>query len=196
MAPDPAERQSIGSQRQSGGRAPITYLPTEQGEKASGAVGALTAEFLGGLALLFLTLFTDTSSSYSDKMLAIMKRGTLLAISFFLLALISGQGPNAARIAKAFGLLIDVALIMSVASDSMLSELDKFFAGTWTGSSASGPASSSGAQAGSGALAPTPAPTVPGTSAASKASDFLLWLRQQPINTAKGIINALKGLIP
>lgn len=196
MPPQTANRQSTGPRRQSNSPSSVSYLPTEQGKQASGAVGALTAEFLGGLALLFLTLFTDSKSSYSDKMLAIMKRGTLLAISFFLLALIGGQGPNAARIVKAFGLLIDVALIMSVASDSMLSELDHFFQGTWTGTSSSGPSSSSNAQAGSGALGPSGAPTVPGTSAASKASDFLLWLRQQPINTAKGILNELKGLIP
>ena len=192
-------RASKGTSRQSQKRSNrdlVSVLPTSQGEKASGAVGALTAEFLGGIALLFLTLFTDTSSSYSDKMLAIMKRGTLLGLSFFLLALISGQGPNAARVAKAFGLLLDVGLILSVSSDTMLKELDGFITGAWKPSGNSSDAGSAGAQAGSGALGPNAAPTVPGTSAASKASDFLLWLRQQPINTAKGIVKDIEGLIP
>ncbi len=141
------------SQRQSrGSRDVISALPTEQGEKASGAVGALTAEFLGGIALLFLTLFTDTTSSYSDKMLAIMKRGTLLGLSFFLLALISGQGPNAARVAKAFGLLLDVGLILTVSSDTMLEEIDSFITGTWKPSGNPSDAGSAGAQAGSGTI--------------------------------------------
>lgn len=151
----PTQRVSTGSQRQSQSFSTgnvVKNLPTERGEKASGAVGALTAEFIGGIALLFLTLFTDTTSSYSDKMLAIMKRGTLLAISFFLLALIGGQGPNAARVAKAFGLLIDAGLILSISSDEMLSEIDKFIQGSWK----SGTSSSASAQAGSGSLGTSP----------------------------------------
>lgn len=154
--PRPAQRVSTGPQRQSQSFSAgnvVKNLPTERGEKASGAVGALTAEFIGGIALLFLTLFTDTTSSYSDKMLAIMKRGTLLAISFFLLALIGGQGPNAARVAKAFGLLIDAGLILSISSDEMLSEIDKFIQGSWK---SGGSSSSAGAQAGSGSLGTSP----------------------------------------
>lgn len=171
------------------------YLPSEAGEKASNAVGAITAEFLGGLALLFLTVFTDSTSSYSDKMLAIMKRGTLLGLSFFLLALISGQGPNAARVAKAFGLLLDVGILMSLASDTMLSELDAFFTGTWKGTD--GTSSSANAQAGSSSVigqstgsvgsdianADIGGVTISGISAGAK----------QAINAAIGAINPLSN---
>lgn len=141
----PPRRSSGGNVRQ--------YYPTTAGKEAGSSIGALEAEFLGALALLFLTLFTDTTASYNDKILAVMKRGTLLAITFFILALLSGQGPNAARVAKAFGGLIVIGLILSVASDTMLSEVDNFIKGTWKGDpSSTGSGSSDQAQAGSGNL--------------------------------------------
>lgn len=186
----PTQRVSTGSQRQSQSFSAgnvVKNLPTERGEKASGAVGALTAEFIGGIALLFLTLFTDTTSSYSDKMLAIMKRGTLLALSFFLLALIGGMGPNAARVAKAFGLLIDAGLILSISSDTMLSEIDKFIQGSWT----SGTSSSASAQAGSGSL---------GTSASAAGGDVAQGIaaagesnQSQVISSAEAFANTSIG---
>jgi hypothetical protein len=163
----------------------------------------LEAEFIGAIALLFLTLFTDTTSSYSDKMLAIMKRGTLIALSFFILALVSAQGPNAARAAKAFGALLDVGVLLSIASTDMVKEIDSFFKGTWKSVDSSG-GTSAGAPAGqgglgqqiSGAAKAAGAPVVPGTGVNSAISNALLFIRQQPINTLKGIINDLKGLIP
>lgn len=188
----------------SGGSAPSRiYRPTETGKSAGNSVGALEAEFIGAIALLFLTLFTDTTSSYSDKMLAVMKRGTLIALTFFILALMSAQGPNAARFAKAFGALLDVGILLSVASTEMLGEIDGFFKGTWTSADSSG-GTSAGAPAGqgglgqqiSGAAKAAGAPVVPGTGTNSAISNALLWLRQQPINTLKGIANDLKGLIP
>lgn len=190
--------------RSSGGSAPSRiYRPTETGKSAGNAVGALEAEFIGAIALLFLTLFTDTTSSYSDKMLAVMKRGTLIALTFFILALMSAQGPNAARFAKAFGALLDVGILLSVASTEMLGEIDGFFKGTWTSADSSG-GTSAGAPAGqgglgqqiSGAAKAAGAPVVPGTGVNSAISNALLFIRQQPINTLKGIINDLKGLIP
>lgn len=190
--------------RSSGGSAPSRiYRPTETGKSAGNAVGALEAEFIGAIALLFLTMFTDTTSSYSDKMLAIMKRGTLIALSFFILALVSAQGPNAARAAKAFGALLDVGVLLSIASTDMITEIDSFFKGTWKAADSSG-GTSSGAPAGqgglgqqiSGAAKAAGAPVVSGTGINSTISNALLFIRQQPINTIKGIINGLKGLIP
>src|SRR5215475_11089591 len=65
------------------------YSPTRVGDRSAG-VGLLEAEFLGSLFLLILLLFADTNKSYADKIMSTMKRGTMLCILFFVLALIAG----------------------------------------------------------------------------------------------------------
>jgi hypothetical protein len=154
-------------------------------------------------------------------MLAIMKRGTLIAITFFILALMSAQGPNAARFAKAFGALLDVAILFSVASTEMITEIDGFFKGTWKAADTSG-GTSSGAPAGQGGLGTSVggaagiakgvagaaagaaqgsinrtavgAPQVPGSGINASITNEILKIRQLPINVAKGILNGIKGL--
>jgi hypothetical protein len=138
----PSQRQSIG-QSASTAR---DYGPTRVGEKV-GTIGTLEAEFIGSVLLIFLTVFTDASSSYGDKMLAVMKRGTLAAILFFILALFSTAGEGSAKFAKAFGLLVMAGIFLSTAGQDTISILDTFFKADWT---SSGDSSNSSANATAG----------------------------------------------
>ena len=154
------------SQRRSQGRTGLSSLgsPTDVGKgmgynKTDSSIGVLEAEFFGAMILIALTIFTDpkASSDYASVMLAAMKRGTMIIILFFLLALLSAAGPNAARASKAFGALIITGLILAQAENGLFSMLDDFFKSDWTsgGSGTSGDntsstpsASSANAQAG------------------------------------------------
>jgi len=137
-----------------GGALPRVRLPDPVGTgRTVGGIGTLEAEFFGAMVLVGLTIFTDpkASSDYPSVMLAAMKRGTMLILAFFLLALLSAAGNNAARFAKAFGALIIVGLILAQAENGLFSELDKFFQADWT---SGGTESSSGAQSGQQNTAP------------------------------------------
>lgn len=142
----PARRQSGTPQRQS--RPVSSYAPVGSGEATSNSVTVLEAEFFGCIFLIFLTVFTDSSASYSAKMLAVMKRGTLATVLFFVLALFSASGPNAARVAKAFGALVLAGIFLGTAGQGTISALDSFFKADWkSGSTTEGDSSS---QAGAG----------------------------------------------
>lgn len=117
------------SQRLSQGR---SYLPTSVGEKAGNSVAVLEAEYFGCIFLIFLTVFTDKNASYSSKILAVMKRGTLATVLFFILALFSASGPNAARVAKAFGALVLAGIFLGTAGQGTISALDSFFKADWS----------------------------------------------------------------
>lgn len=131
------------SQRLSTGATARDYGPTRVGEKV-GTIGTLEAEFIGSILLIFLTVFTDATSSYGDKMLAVMKRGTLAAILFFILALFSTAGEGSAKFAKAFGLLVMAGIFLSTAGQDTISVLDAFFKADWTsGGDTNNPANSS-----------------------------------------------------
>ena len=114
-----------------------SYSPTRVGDKASG-VGLLEAEFLGSLALLILLLFADLNKSYSDKIMSTMKRGTLICILFFILALIAGVGPNAAKIAKGIGGLVFVAILLTSPVTDVIGNFDKFIRQDWVGTTEHG----------------------------------------------------------
>jgi len=169
-----------GSKRQSFGQQASTardYGPTRVGEKA-GAIGTLEAEFVGCILLILLTVFTDASSSYADKMLAIMKRGTLASILFFILALFSTAGEGSAKFAKAFGLLVMFGIILSTGGQNTISVLDTFFKADWTGS---GTSNDSSAGADAGQQQPV-APTIVGKaqSAAQKAENIIKDITEIP----------------
>jgi hypothetical protein len=122
------------SETESGGnsRRPLRqYSPTRVGDKASG-VGLLEAEFLGSLLLLILLLFADTDKSYADKIMSTMKRGTMICILFFVLALMAGIGPGSAKISKAIGAMVFVAILVTSPVLNMFGNLDKFFKADWT----------------------------------------------------------------
>lgn len=130
--------------------------PTTAGERVA-SVGLLEAEFLIALFLQILLLFADTNKSYADKIMQTMKRGTMISLLFFILALMAGIGGNSARISKAIGALVIAAILLTSPMTDVLGNLDKFFKADWTQSNEHGtdtgvaPSSSSG---GSGALAP------------------------------------------
>lgn len=201
------------------GAAVGSYLPTRAADKASSGIGALEAEYVGGLLLIFLTVFTDTGTSYSDKMLSVMKRGTLLSILFFIMALVAGLGNNASRAMKAFGALIDVGILISVVAvdpatgqSQFLSEIQNFIKGDWKASNASAssgnaPATGPAAAAGNASSALKNAFQTGGLPAALAGNPAILWLEQNggnlanlPSDLAKqlpgDIVNALKHLLP
>lgn len=102
--------------------------------KSAGSVGLLEAEFLGSLVLLIMLLFADTSKSYADKIMSTMKRGTFIALLFFILALMAGIGPNMAKVAKAIGALIFVTIILTSPVDTAVKAFDTFAKEDWTSS--------------------------------------------------------------
>lgn len=109
------------------------YNPATAGTNASG-VGTLEAEFLVALALLILLMFSS-DAAYSDKIMSTMKRGTLVCILFFVLALVAGAGPNAAKGAKAFGALTIVGILLTSPVSTIFNDLDNLIKNDWKGSS-------------------------------------------------------------
>jgi len=136
--------QSIGrsKSRNSGGR---SYNPAALGTNAGGSiqgrpggssnggVGLLEAEFLLAITLLIMLLFANTSASYTDKIMSLMKRGTLACLLFFLLALISSIGPNAAKICKAIGALVIVAILVTSPVNTVTTDIDSLIKNDWIG---------------------------------------------------------------
>lgn len=123
--------ESDNGQRSNSGGSLRRYSPTTVGRNAGG-VGLLEAEFLAAMMLLILLLFADTNKSYADKIMQTMKRGTMIALLFFILALMSGIGPNVARVSKAIGGLVVVAILLTSPMTDVLGNLDKFFKADWT----------------------------------------------------------------
>lgn len=111
--------------------------PTTAGERVAG-VGLLEAEFLIALFLQILLLFADTNKSYADKIMQTMKRGTMISLLFFILALMAGIGGNASRIAKAIGALVIAAIFLTSPMTDVLGNLDKFFKADWAGTNEHG----------------------------------------------------------
>lgn len=138
-----------------------SYAPTDIGRgmganKTDSSIGVLEAEFFAAMVLIALTIFTDTkaSSDYASVMLAAMKRGTMIIVLFFLLAILSAAGPNAGRAAKAFGALVIVGLILAQAENGLFSMLDNFFKADWSSGGTSGTSDNPGSGP-SSANAPT-----------------------------------------
>jgi hypothetical protein len=105
--------------------------------------------------LIFLTVFTDQSSTYGSKMLAVLKRMTFASILFFILGLMSTGGENIAKFSKAVGALVLAGIFLGTAGQGTISALDSFFKADWsTGDTTQGDSSSNapaGQQQGTGA---------------------------------------------
>lgn len=114
------------------------YNPANAGSQATGNVGMLEAEFVLCLGLLVLLMFANSTSSYGEKVMSVMKRGTLVCLLFFLLAIISGIGPNAEKTAKAFGALIIVAILITSPVSTVITDVDNIIKNDWVGSSETG----------------------------------------------------------
>jgi hypothetical protein len=144
----------VPNSRGRGSSGPVSirdYSPTRVADKSTSSVGTLEAEFVICLGLLVLLMFANSTSSYGEKVMSIMKRGTLVCLLFFLLAIISGIGPNAERIAKAFGALVIVAILLTSPVNTVIADVDALIKNDWVGSSETGndvaPSSDSGTSA-------------------------------------------------
>lgn len=126
-------------------------------------IGLLMAEFFVAMGLLILLFFASGNASLPNRIMTTIKRGTLTCAVFFILALVSGVNPTAAKIAKAIGALVVVALLMSApiyGTDSsgnpsgVLVDVDELIKNDWapsasheaTSTSASGTTTSGGPQ--------------------------------------------------
>ena len=126
------------------------YNPANAGSQATGNVGMLEGEFVLCLGLLVLLMFANSTSSYGEKVMSVMKRGTLVCLLFFLLAIISGIGPNAEKIAKAFGALIIVAILITTPVSAVITDVDNIIKNDWVGSGETGNDTAASADAGTG----------------------------------------------
>jgi hypothetical protein len=144
--------QSVGN-RQSRNTSRPSYNPATVGSNASSSVGLLEAEFILGFGLLILLMFTNTSATTSARIMSTMKRGTLLCLLFFFLALISGIGPNAAKFSKAFGGLAVVAILVTSPMSKGIVDVDNIIKNDWvpTGETGTDTAAISSADAGTNA---------------------------------------------
>lgn len=127
---------------------PATIGNDVAGSTSGGSVGTLEAEFLVALALLILLMFAS-GASYADKIMSVMKRGALTCVLFFILALVASSGPNAAKIAKAFGALVIVAILVTSPVNTVIKDLDSLVKNDWEGSAETGGTGSDNAGAAS-----------------------------------------------
>jgi hypothetical protein len=125
------------------------YNPGKAGGDIAGGVGGLEAEFLLAIVLLILLMFANSTASYGDRIMSLMKRGALTCLLFFVLSLIASTGPNASRIAKAFGALIIVAILITSPTNTVLTDIDSLIKNDWvpTTEHASSTSADSGTQA-------------------------------------------------
>jgi hypothetical protein len=98
-------------------------------------------------------MFANSTSSYAEKIMSLMKRGTLVCLLFFLLAIISGVGENASRIAKAFGALVIVAILLTTPITTVVTDVDSLIKNDWVGSAETGGDQAASADAGTSASA-------------------------------------------
>jgi hypothetical protein len=131
-------RTSNGPRNSSSGRPIRDYSPVAATSKASGSVGLIEGEFFGGILLLVLLMFTNTTSSYGDRIMNFMKRGFLMCITFIILSLVASIGPNASKIAKAMGGLIIVAILVTSPVDDGITLFDSFIKAEWKGTDETG----------------------------------------------------------
>lgn len=167
------------------------YSPTRLADKSTEGIGLLEAEFLVTLLLLVMIMFSSPAS-YSDKIMSLMKRGTLTCLLFFILALVASVGPNAAKLAKAFGGLVVVAILITAPVGTVFKGLDNVIKNDWIGTGETGgtvPSSGSsdtGTQGGTGG----------GPSAVQQAWDQLgQWLLHLPPGDFSKETNIIKSIL-
>lgn len=162
------ETESTGG---GGGRQVSGFSPPKAGNRVA-SIGLLEAEFLGALMLQVLLLFADTNKSYSDKIMSTMKRGTMISLLFFVLALIAGTGPNVARVSKAIGGLTVVAIFLTSPMTDVIGNMDKFFKADWANSGEHG-TDIGGQTDSSGNLVPSNSPAAAGSNAIQRITQII-----------------------
>jgi hypothetical protein len=116
-------------------------------DRTTSGVGLLEAEYFLIIFLLILELFAG-SDSYADKMVSTMKRGTLVTLLFFFLAMIAAIGPGATRIAKGLGGLVLIGILLSSPGETVITALDNFVKSDWVGTT--GASADTGTQSSTG----------------------------------------------
>lgn len=138
-----------GVSRRSGGGRNRSYNPATMGSSAGSGIGGLEAEFLLAIVLLILLMFANSQAGYADRIMSFIKRGSLTCLLFFVLALIASTGPGAAKIAKAFGALIIVAILVTSPMNTVFTDVDNLIKNDWVGTNESaGGTADSGTQSG------------------------------------------------
>jgi hypothetical protein len=175
------------------------YSPTRVADKSTAGVGLLEAEFLASITLLMLMMFANTSESYSNKIMSVMKRGTLTCLLFFILAMVAAIGPNAAKFSKAFGALTVIAILLTSPTTQVLSDLDNIIKNDWVGTSetegGTNPASSdSGTGSGTSSAASDNATRIKDAISGAY-TDLAPWLLHVPANAIPTINQMAKGIL-
>jgi hypothetical protein len=116
--------------------------PVSAGKDIGSGAGLLEAEFLTALGLLVLLMFSS-DADLIDKMMSIMKRGTLICAVFFILAIVSSVGGRTAMACKAFGALVIVAILVKSDMATVITDLDNIVKNDWIGTPGT-PAADSG----------------------------------------------------
>lgn len=104
------------------GRRAQSYAPVPARDDEA----VLVAEWLAGLIVIWLGVFTS-SSDYATVMLQIGKRYLAVTAIFFVLALLAAGGGKKAEAAKWMGLLIDVGIVLSATQSGLFQALSVFF---------------------------------------------------------------------
>jgi hypothetical protein len=152
-APPPPHRIRYSSRSQPPNTTNLKdYNPTNVASNTTNNIGILEAEFLVALALLISLMFADGTTDFSSKMMSVMKRGTLVCVLFFILALVASAGDNVAKACKAFGALVIVGILLTSPMATVFKDFDAIIKNDWTGTSetegGTAPASSNSGNAG------------------------------------------------
>ena len=157
-------------------------------DSTTSGVGLLEAEYFLIILLLILELFAGTDS-YADKMVSTMKRGTLVTLLFFFLAMISAIGPNANKFAKGLGGLVLIGILLSSPGETVITALDNFVKSDWVGNT--------GASADTGTQSSTGGAISQAEQAANNSSNTITEINLPgigPVFALGTIAKALKGL--
>jgi hypothetical protein len=161
--------------------------PASIGSSAGSGVGGLEAEFLFAVLLLILLMFANNSASYGDRIMSLMKRGALTCFLFFILALMAATGPNMAKIAKGFGALVIVMILITSPMNTVLTDVDHLIKNDWVATTENAGTADSG----------TGSSTTPSTG--NLGSDFLKALESQVTlqgqKGGKGVTTAVKNAL-
>ena len=91
----------------------------------------LLAEFIGGLVIIAVAMFTRTATEkYQDVMASTMARYTAFTGIFFILFLMGSGGKRASQAAAWFGLIIDLGLLFDATNHKMFEDLSAFINGS------------------------------------------------------------------
>jgi hypothetical protein len=161
--------------------------PASAGTSAGSGIGGLEAEFLFAIFLLVLLMFANSSETYGNRIMSMMKRGALTCLLFFILALVAATGPNMAKIAKGFGALIIIMLLVTAPMNTVLTDVDNLIKNDWVATSENAGTASTG----------TGSSTSPNTS--NLGQDFLTALenevKKQGQKGGTGVTTAVKNAL-